>query len=67
MWNSPKMWNRTKEVEQAQRGGTGPKRWNSPRGGTGERSATLVSASKKKKGVALNVEQAFDMEQPKDV
>ena len=25
MWNSPKMWNRPEDVEQAQRGGTGPK------------------------------------------
>ena len=36
------------------------------RGGTGERSAILFSASKKM-GVTLDVEQAFDVEQPKDV
>ena len=36
------------------------------RGGTEERSAILFSTLKKM-GVALDVEQAFDMEQPKDV
>ena len=54
MWNSPKMWNRPKEVEQAQRGGTE------------ERSAIFFSALKKLV-VALDVEQVFDVELPKDV
>ena len=50
-----------KDVEQAQRGGTGPKRWN--RG----KISNAFQCFKKKMGVTLDVEQVFDVEQPKDV
>ena len=45
-----------KDVEQAQRGGTGPKRCN-----RGKISNTFQCL--KKGGVAADVEQAFDVEQ----
>ena len=54
MWNRPKDVKQPQDVEQAQRGGTE------------ERSAVLFSALKKM-GVALDVEQVFDVEQHKDV
>ena len=42
MWNSPKMWNKLRDVEQ-------PKEVEqAQRGGTEERSAILFSAKKKK-------------------
>ena len=49
-----------KEVEQAQRCGAGPKRWN---------RGKIINTFQcfKKMGVALDVEQAFDVERPKDV
>ena len=66
MWNSPKMWNRPEDVEQAQRSGTGPKKWNRPKEVEQRKDQQYLSVLKKM-GVALDVEQAFDVEQPREV
>ena len=56
-----------KDVEQAQRCGTGPKRWNRPKEVEQRKDQQYFSVLLKKMGVALDVEQAFDVEQSKDV
>ena len=54
MWNSPLMWN-------------SPKMWNRPKEVEQRKDQQYLSVLLKKMGVALDVGQVFDVEQPKEV